>query len=136
MSELAEAIRSGDAAKVGELAGRDPSLLSVAENGVTPLLLAIYHGKPEIARLLVERGAPISFAEACAMGDEARAKEMLVADPSLLHSRTADGFPAVGVAIFFGHGAQRDARGSDGMTPADVARKYGQPAFAEWIERG
>lgn len=83
----------------------DESLLRTPENNVTPLLLAVYHGKPELARLLVERGAPVSFAEACALGDETRAKEMLAADPDVLQSRTADGFPALGVAIFFGHGA-------------------------------
>jgi uncharacterized protein len=105
MSDLSDAIKAGDAARVGELIDADPALLRTPENGVTPLLLAVYHGKPELARLLVERGAPVSFAEACALGDDARAKEMLAADPGLLDSRTADGFPAVGVAIFFGHGA-------------------------------
>ena len=105
MSELAEAIKAGDAERVGALVERDPELLRTAENGVTPLLLAVYHGKPELARLLVERGAPVSFAEACALGDEARVKEMLAADPALVNARTEDGFPAAGVAIFFGHGA-------------------------------
>jgi len=105
MSELAEAIKAGDAERVAALIDADASLLRTPENNVTPLLLAVYHGKPELARLLVERGAPLSFAEACALGDETRAKEMLAADPDVLQSRTADGFPALGVAIFFGHGA-------------------------------
>lgn len=105
MSELAEAIKAGDAERVRALIDADASLLRTPENNVTPLLLAVYLGKPELARLLVERGAPVSFAEACALGDEPRAKEMLAADPDVLQSRTADGFPALGVAIFFGHGA-------------------------------
>jgi ankyrin repeat protein len=105
MSELAEAIKAGDAARVGALLDADPSLVTVAENHVTPLLLAIYHGKPDIARLLVQRGAPASFAETCALGDEPRAKQMFANDPPLLHTRTADGYPPVGLAIFFGHGA-------------------------------
>jgi uncharacterized protein len=104
MSEFADAIKAGDAPRVGALADADPSLLTLAENGTTPLLLAIYHGKPEIARLLVDRGAPVSFAEACALGDEARAKALLAADPAVLNTRTADGFPPMPVAIFFGHG--------------------------------
>ncbi|HEX8411385.1 MAG TPA: ankyrin repeat domain-containing protein [Thermoanaerobaculia bacterium] len=105
MSELAEAIKAGDAERVGALIDADESLLRTPENNVTPLLLAVYHGKPELARLLVERGAPVSFAEACALGDEPRAKQLLAADQDVLQSRTADGFPALGVAIFFGHGA-------------------------------
>lgn len=212
MSELTDAIKAGDAARVKALVDEDASVLTALENGVTPLLLAIYHGKADLARLMVERGAPVSFGEACALGDEARVKEMLGADPRLLHSRTTDGFPGAGVAIFFGHGAlarwlieqgadvnapaenamgvapvhaaaaacdretmrmlldrgadanarqqldytalhgaasrgdiemaklllahgaQRDAKASDGMTPADVARKYGKAEFAEWLE--
>lgn len=212
MSELTDAIKAGDAARVNALVDEDASVLTALENGVTPLLLAIYHGKTDLAKLMVERGAPVSFGEACALGDEARVKEMLGADPRLLHSRTSDGFPGAGVAIFFGHGAlarwlieqgadvnapaenamgvapvhaaaaacdretmrmllergadanarqqldytalhgaasrgdiemaklllahgaQRDAKASDGMTPADVARKYGKAEFVEWLE--
>ena len=104
MSELADAIQAGDAAHVSALLDADPSLVTQAENQVTPLLLAIYHGKAEIARLLVARGAPLSFAEACALGDEARAKQMFADDPPVLHTRTADGYPPLGLAVFFGHG--------------------------------
>lgn len=104
MSEWTDAIKAGDAERVRALAEADPSLLTAAENNVTPLLLALYHGKRDVARLLVELGAPVSFGEACALGDAAGAKEMLARDPSLLHSRSADGYPAGGLAIFFGHG--------------------------------
>jgi ankyrin repeat protein len=103
MSELTDAIKAGDAARVAALVERDPSLLRSSENDITPILLAIYYGKPELAQLLVDRGAPVSFAEACALGDADRARTMLAGDPSLLHSRTADGYPAAGLAIFFRH---------------------------------
>jgi ankyrin repeat protein len=33
------------------------------------------------------------------------------------------------------HGAERTPKGSDGQTPADVARSHGHPEFADWIER-
>jgi ankyrin repeat protein len=104
MSDFSGAIQAGDAARVAQLLDENPALLRTAENDVTPLLLAIYHGKRDIAQLLVERGAPVSFGEACALGDEHRVKELLAADPSLLRSRTADGFPGHSMAIFFGHG--------------------------------
>jgi len=213
MSELTDAIKQGDSAKIDELLDRDPSLAGVAENNVTPILLAIYHGKRDIAQQLASRGGPLSFGEAVALGDTRRVKELLAATPELLHSRTADGFPAAGLAVFFGHGelarwlieqgadvnaaaenplrvapvhaaaaaqdretmqlllargadpnkrqqadytalhgaasrgdvemaklllahgADRRARGADGMTVADVARKYGHPEFAEWFEK-
>jgi ankyrin repeat protein len=105
MSELTDAIKAGDAARVSALLDGDATLVNASENGVTPLLTAIYHGKNDLARMLVERGAALSFGEVCALGDEARAKAMLAADRSLLDARTADGYPPVGMAIFFGHGA-------------------------------
>lgn len=104
MSEFIDAIRAGDAARVESLLDGDPALIGETENGVTPLLLAVYHGKGDVARILAAR-APLSFAEACALGDADRAEALLAADPSLLHSRTPDGFPAFAVAIFFGQGA-------------------------------
>lgn len=210
MSEFTDAIQAGDSARVGALVDAAATLLTTAENGTTPVLFALYHGKAEIARMLVERGAPVSFAEACALGDASRAQALLTRDT--LDARTGDGFPPLGLAIFFGHGAlarwlieqgadvnaaaqnaqrvtpahaaaatrdvetmrallargadpnarqqmdytplhgaasrgdiemaklllghgaDRDATSSDGMTAADVARKYGQGEFAEWIE--
>ena len=105
MSELTDAIKQGDLDKLNTLLDRDPSLATTPENNVTPILLAIYHGKKEAAQLLASRASAIPFGDAVALGDTDRVKQLLVADPSLLHSRTADGFPAAGLAIFFGHGA-------------------------------
>lgn len=104
MSEFTEAIKAGDAARVRELLDENPALLRAADNNVTPLLFAIYNGKHDLAKLFVDRGAPVSFGEACALGDDSRVREMLLGDPTLLRSRTADGFPAHSMAIFFGHG--------------------------------
>jgi ankyrin repeat protein len=103
MSEFTDAIKQGDAARVSALLDADRSLLETSENDITPILLAIYHGKTDVARLLVEHGAPVSFAEAVALGDAERVKSMLAADPALLHARSADGYPAAGLAIFFKH---------------------------------
>jgi ankyrin repeat protein len=105
MSEMTDAIQQGDAAKVAALLDAEPSLANASEGGVTPLLLAIYHGKPELARLFVDRGAAVSFAERCALGDVEEVRVMLAADPTLVESRTTDGFPALGVAVFFRHPA-------------------------------
>lgn len=211
MSEFTDAIKAGDAEKVEALLDADPSLLQSTENNVSPILLAIYHGKPELADLLASRTEP-SFHEAIALGDEPRVQSQLARDPSLLDTRSPDGYPPLGLAIFFRHGAlarwlieqgadvsayadnanrvapvhaaaascdhetmrlllargadvnarqqldytalhgaasrgdrsmaelllehgaDRHAKGSDGMSVADVARKYKHPEFAEWIE--
>lgn len=104
MSEFTDAIKAGDAARAGALLDADPSLLETSETGVTPILLAVYHGKRDVAQLLAARAKSLTFGEAIALGDAERTKEMLANDASLLHSRTADGFPPAGFAIFFGHG--------------------------------
>lgn len=124
MSTFTEAIKTGDIAAIAALLDQDPTLAQDAENGVTPIMLAIYHGKADVARLLVDRGATVSFAEAVALGDAERVRTMLAADPQLLHSRSADGYPAAGLAIFFRHGElarELIALGADVNAAADNA---------------
>jgi ankyrin repeat protein len=104
MSELTDAIKAGDETLVTSLIDANPAVVAASEDGVTPLMLAIYHGKSEVARVIAERSPSLSFPEVCALGDVARAREMLASNRSLLEARSADGFPPLGLAIFFHHG--------------------------------
>jgi len=127
---LFEAIRNNDAAAVSALLDGDPSLVDVRLNGVSPILFSVYNGHAELARLFVDRGAKVSFAEACALGDEAPALRMLDKDPSLLDAYSEDGFPPLGLAIFFRHprlaqelierGANVDAAASNAFRVAPI----------------
>lgn len=124
--ELIDAIRTGDAARVAALLDADRSLLSARAGNVSAILFAVYVQHPEIARLFVERGAELDFGEACALGDERRAIELLDRDPSLLERRSADGFPPVGYAIFFRHPSLARAlieRGADVSAAAENAQR-------------
>jgi ankyrin repeat protein len=103
MSELMDAIQQGDRSRVISLLDGDPALLRSQEGPLTPLLQAIYHGENDLARLFVERGAPVSFAEACALGDLALVQRRLESDPDALNRRTADGHAPLGLSIFFRH---------------------------------
>ena len=103
MDELFDAIRRGDAAAVSSLVERDPALASARSGNVSAVLTALYHGQNDIARFLAGRSAPIDFPESAALGDLDRVRKMLDANPSLLNERSADGFPPVGLAIFFRH---------------------------------
>src|SRR5437867_2595924 len=107
--ELTKAIQQGDSKRVAALLDEDRALLKAKSGNVTAVLLAVYHGHPEIAQLFVEWGAELTFPEACAVGDEKRALELLKT------------------------GADPHARTDDGKSAADVAEKYSQPAFAEWF---
>jgi ankyrin repeat protein len=102
---LFEAIRNNDDAAIAGLLDADRSLNDARQNGVTPILFAVYNGHAELARLFLDRGVVLTFGEACALGDEALALQMLDADPALLDAYSEDGFPPVGLAIFFRHPA-------------------------------
>jgi ankyrin repeat protein len=113
---LFEAIRNNDAAAVAALLDGDRSLIDARQNEVTPILFAIYNGHGELARLFLDRGATLTFGEACALGDTELAMRMLDGDPALLDAYSADGFPPVGLAIFFRHpelGRRLIERGAD-----------------------
>ena len=101
--ELVGAVQKGDSAGVAALLDEDRLLLTAKSGNVSGILLALYHGHPEIAQLFIERGSQLTFAEACAIGDRRRAIELLDADPSLLQSYSEDGFPCAALSVFFRH---------------------------------
>jgi uncharacterized protein len=101
MSELFDSIRRGDAAAVTSIIDADPAQASARENNVSAILFALYNGRSEIAALLAGRAASLDFSEACALGDTGRVRTMLGKRPSLLDEKSADGFPPLGLAIFF-----------------------------------
>ncbi|MDZ4800203.1 MAG: ankyrin repeat domain-containing protein [Bryobacteraceae bacterium] len=101
-TELFAAIRSGDLNQVTSLLEANPSLVAARDDkGVSSVLTAAYHGKSDIARLFIERGATLDIFEAAAVGDLARVRE-LAADAN---ATSPDGFQPLGLACFFGQTA-------------------------------
>ena len=108
-AELFDAIKKNDAAAVAALLDEDRALLGATSNDITPVLFAVYYGHPELAELFVERGAQLSLAELAALGD----RRALDGD---VESYSTDGYPLLGLAIFFRHPAlarELIARGAD-----------------------
>ena len=104
VTELIEAIKAGDGDRVAELLTSDPALLAAkAPNGVSAILLAMYHGKPAVARLFIERGAVLDLHEAAAVGDLQRVRALATAEN--VNSASADGFQPLGLACYFGQDA-------------------------------
>ena len=92
--DFLDAIRNGDQAKVAAALKEDPSVIkSTYRNGITPILLAIYAGHPQIAEYLISTAhvEPNIF-ESVATGRIDRVRRMLDADPSLIHAWSADGW--------------------------------------------
>ena len=94
--ELFNAIRQNDAAAVAALLDEDRALLGATSHDITPILFAVYYGHPELAQLFVERGAQLSPPELAALGD----RRVLDGDLAVY---SQDGFPLLGLAIFFRH---------------------------------
>jgi len=124
--KLLDAIRRGDADAVAAQLDAEPSLVMAASGPTSPILLAVYHGRADIAGLFTARGAALSFAEAIALGDAERVRELLQDDPSLVARRTPDGFAPAALAIFFRHpelARELIERGADVSLAADNPQK-------------
>lgn len=102
-AQLFDAIRQGDAAAVRTLVAADPQLANARnKDGATPALWAAYTRHPELAELVLSGRQP-DFWEACALGRQVRAAELVAHDPKLTDGYSGDGFTALGLAVFFGH---------------------------------
>jgi ankyrin repeat protein len=115
--ELFAAIKAGDRARVEALLAADPALASARDDGgMSAVLTAAYWQQPAIVAALLARGPRLSFYEAAAAGVAGRLETALADNPQLLDAYAADGFTALGLASFFGHGeaaALLLARGAD-----------------------
>lgn len=102
--EFFTAISEGDGATVAALLAANPGLAHErGPQGASPVLLATYYGKPEIASLLAQSGVQLDVFEAAATGDAARLEALLDGDGSLANAVAPDGFQPLGLASFFGH---------------------------------
>jgi uncharacterized protein len=110
-------IKTGAIDQVRDMLDSEPGLiLAKDENGVSPVLIAVYYGQGEIVELLLERNTNLDIWEAAATGRLKRINEFLDLDSSLVNRFSADGFTPLGLAAFFGHKQTLDlliTRGGD-----------------------
>jgi uncharacterized protein len=101
-TELFTAIKGGDKAAVGRLLERDRELVDARdENGLSPILTALYHGKNDIATAILRRGPNLTVFEAAAAGDAARVREIVERDRTQTNAVAPDGYSPLGLAAFF-----------------------------------
>lgn len=94
--EFLDAIKKGNAARVGELLKQNPALIKAStKNGTTPVLLAVYARHPEIAESLLATGVEPSIFEAAATGRVARVQELVKQKPELVKAYSPDGWTAL-----------------------------------------
>jgi len=98
------AIKNGDLADVEKMLQKSPALTEGrTPEGISPILLAMYYGEPEIARYIATMGTPVNIFEAAAIGNIDRVAELIHADATQVNAYAVDGFQPLGLAAFFGH---------------------------------
>jgi len=108
--ELFDAIRAGDRGKVETMLAADGALLRAKdENGLGPFAIAKYHGRNEIAAMLLDKGVDLDVFSACMAGSEQRVNELLRQQKELIKGFSNDGWTALHLACFFGHPAIAEA---------------------------
>ena len=75
----------------------------VDENGVSALLMAVYRGDADAIAAILASGPKLNIFEASAVGDAARVRALVDADPALARAFASDGFHPLGLAAFFKH---------------------------------
>jgi uncharacterized protein len=101
---ILNAIRKGDAHTVRQLLAEDPALIHARNaEGISLILVACYHRRPEIVSIFVSCGATLDIFDACAVGDETRVRMMAEQFPASIHQYSADGFFPLALAAYFGH---------------------------------
>jgi ankyrin repeat protein len=102
--ELLAAIKAGNASEAARLVQETPSLLKSRDaNGASPILVAVYYQKLDVATALAAAAGTVDIFEASALGRVDRIKQLLRENPSLVSAYAPDGFYPVGLAAFFGH---------------------------------
>lgn len=102
--ELFEAIQAGQVEDAARLVREHPELLKARNpSGASPILVAVYYQKLDVAKALADAAGTLDIFEASALGRVDRLKQLLGDKPSLVSAYAPDGFYPVGLAAFFGH---------------------------------
>ena len=103
-TELFDAIRGGDATRVRALVAADRGIVNRRnERGHSPVLIAQYHHKDDVVKVLLGAGPDLDIFDATSVGATDRVAELLDRDPALVTAYSGDGFYPLGLAAFFGH---------------------------------
>ena len=102
--DFMDAVKKGHADQVKAMLDARPEVVTAkTAGGVSAILLAVYYRYAEIADIFVAHGAKLTMAEACSLGKADQVAAFLKADPASASSRSPDGYPVTGMAVFFGH---------------------------------
>lgn len=104
IAQLEQQIEEGNLQAVKELLIEAPQLANVkTSHHISPLLLACYYKKREIADLIAEYAQNLTLFEACAAGKFDVASLLIFQSPGRINEFSEDGFTPLGLTCYFGH---------------------------------
>lgn len=143
---LEEYIEKGKALELEELLKTSPELaVQNTSKQLSPILLACYLKKPDLAEILLKYATEPSLFDACAMGRFDWVTHHLYKHPESIHAYTENGFTALSLAVYFGHeeiirylllkGANPNqaARNNSGIYPLHTAINKQQNMLAKML---
>jgi ankyrin repeat protein len=101
--EFFDAIKQGDLNEVERLLSLNSELIYARDEGLSPVMVAVYSQKSEITDFLIDKTGSLNIFEACATGKINQVVRHLARDPLLVNSYSSDGFQPLGLACYFGH---------------------------------
>ncbi len=102
LEKLILAIKEGDSKSVRDLLATKPELFDQpSPMGVSFLMMALYYGKEEIARIIAESRSALTLFEGAALGKVETIRSWLEKNPNAVNFYSSDGFPPLGLACFF-----------------------------------
>jgi ankyrin repeat protein len=139
-----------------EAGGRlDEAMIAIGTSRTTPMLGAFKFGDVDVARTLLDLGAPVDFADGngitmlgrSVLNNEVEMAEMLIARGAsvnvvdkmgmtpLLWAANVDFGDAAMIELLLKSGARADVRNKDGLTPLELARKLGHANLIPALEK-
>lgn len=104
ISQLESLIENDQLEQVIALLSQKPELAKqVTSHQISPILLACYYKKPEIAKAIAEFVPELNLFDACAVGKFDDVTLLIFKNPSSVNQFSIDGFTPLGLACYFGH---------------------------------
>lgn len=104
INQLETFIENSQLDEIVALLSQKPQLATqVTSHQISPMLLACYYKKMDIANAIAEFMPQLSIFDACAVGKFDDVTLLVFKDPRSVNEYSADGFTPLGLACYFGH---------------------------------
>lgn len=104
ITQLETLIENNQLDEIVALLSQKPQLATqTTSHQISPMLLACYYKKMDIANAIAEFMPELNIFDACAIGKFDEVTLLIFKDPRAVNEYSADGFTPLGLACYFGH---------------------------------